>query len=77
VDPRASTLETTALPAPGSATNSGLARPIQPGDRVEGMIEFPSLLLDQQPVNFSLAFAEDSPEPIQVPLPPEAFAEQS
>jgi hypothetical protein len=77
VDPEASTLETTALPAPGSATNSGLARPIQPGDRVEGMIEFPPLLLDQQPVNFSLAFTGDSSEPFQVPLPPEAFAEQS
>jgi hypothetical protein len=76
VDPETSTLETTALPAPGRATNPALREPIEPHDSVEGMIEFPPLLLEQQPQTFTLAFVGDSHEPIRVPLPPEAFAEQ-
>jgi hypothetical protein len=76
VDPEASTLETTALPAPGRATNPALREPIEPRGRVEGMIEFPPLALEQQPETFTLAFTGDSLGPIRIPLPPEAFEEQ-
>jgi hypothetical protein len=70
------TLSTSALPLNGSATNPVLGAPIEPGSRVEGMIEFAPLLLDQAPEAFVLSFAGGNPAPIEVPLPAEAFAGQ-
>jgi hypothetical protein len=75
VAPQETTLSTSALPLNGSATNPVLEEPIEPASRVEGMVEFAPLLLEQEPEAFVLSFTGGR-EPIEVPLPAEAFAEQ-